>query len=632
MPIVTGSVKEQIRNANNIVDVIGAVLPLKKSGASFVALCPFHREKTPSFHVLPAKQIFHCFGCQKGGDVFDFVQQYENLSFPEALQRLADRARIPLEFESSPEAQQRRSFKEQLLKVHEAVCQRWQRCLASESEGEPGRHYLEERGLSPEMIETFRIGMAPNSWEDTVNWARSKSHPLDLLESAGLVGRREKGGYFDRFRGRLIFPICDEQGRVIAFSGRVLPGIDYGQSGKYVNSPETPLFTKSRVLFGLDKARRAIVEMGRAVICEGPLDVIACHRVGIRHTVAPQGTALTSDQARILRRYTEEVAFCFDGDPAGQKAGIRALDSCLEAGLAVQVIPLPASEDPDSLLRSQGPEGLRQCVDASVGFFDFYLQHLCATEDPSTDRGRSRIVKSMAEKLWLTGNAVLIDTHAQRTAQRLSVGLEAVRKEFARSEPARGKEGNPRIATGPGITGSDLEEADLMAAEMDRVAPSDPEEAGGNTASSVPIATPSALEWEFLKRLFQADSDLREWVRAHLDPNWLTQPDLRHVVEVWLHLGEPTVALLLDALGQGALAAPWVTAAAAQNKPYPELDVQLADTICRLRNQWIDRQIDAYRAQLMVPNLSDSDQIEILRRLQELKAWKRQGLAELGDA
>lgn len=225
---------ERIRAASDIVDVIGAYLPLKKAGANFTALCPFHKEKSPSFNVNAHKQIFHCFGCHKGGDVFTFVKEYENIGFLDAVRRLADRAKIPLETDQNPVEQQSRHLKDELLQIHEQITQRWQNALANEASGQPARDYLAKRGVSAEAIKLFRLGAAPDAWDDTVNWAKSKNFELPLVEKAGLIIHKEDADrYYDRFRGRLMFPICDEQGRVVGFSGRILSGDE--KTAKYVN-------------------------------------------------------------------------------------------------------------------------------------------------------------------------------------------------------------------------------------------------------------------------------------------------------------------------------------------------------------------------------------------------------------
>src|ERR1700690_2076224 len=421
------AILERIRAASDIVDVIGSYLPLKKAGANFVALCPFHKEKSPSFNVNPHRQVFHCFGCHKGGDVFTFVKEYENIGFMDAVRRLAERAKIPIEFDQTPGEQQSRHIKDQLLQLHEQITQRWQNALLNEAGGQIARDYLTKRGVSPEAVKLFRLGCAPEAWDDTVNWAKSKSHDLTLVEKAGLIIRKSETrtpnsetpdpesqtpdpnsqtrNFYDRFRGRLMFPICDEQGRVIGFSGRVLSGDE--KTAKYVNSPETPIFTKSRVFFGLDKSKRALLDAGFVVVCEGQLDLIACFMGGVQNVVAPQGTAFTADHARIIKRYVDEVVLCFDSDEAGQNAAVRSLDHLLESGLAVRVAVVPPPHDPDSFIKANSGEAFRKLVEGAEGFFDYYLNRLCATNDLTSDKGRQAVLHGMAEAVHKTGNVVL---------------------------------------------------------------------------------------------------------------------------------------------------------------------------------------------------------------------------------
>src|SRR5580704_2729905 len=423
---------EQVRAANDIVDVIGSYIPLKRAGANFRALCPFHKEKTPSFNVHPQKQIFHCFGCGKGGDVFTFVKEYENIDFPDAVRRLAERAKIPLEMESAPGQQQSRHLKDSLLQIHEQITQRWQNVLANDAAGQAARDYLEPRGVSAEAVKLFRLGFAPELWDDTVNWAKSKGYEHALVEQGGLILKREgSDGYYDRFRGRLIFPICDEQGRVIGFSGRVLD--PEAKTAKYVNSPETPIFTKGKVFFGLDKSKRALLDAQSAIVCEGQLDLIACYMAGVQNIVAPQGTAFTADHARILKRYADEVVLCFDSDNAGQNAAVRSLDSLLASGLAIRVAIVPAPHDPDSFIKESGGEAFKGLIAKAEGFFDYYLNRLCVTNDLATDKGRLEVLQQMAGAVHKTGNAMMVDTYAQKTALRLGVSPEAVRAEFKKA-------------------------------------------------------------------------------------------------------------------------------------------------------------------------------------------------------
>ena len=592
---------EQIRAASDIVDVIGSYLPLKKAGANFVALCPFHKEKTPSFNVNPQRQIFHCFGCHKGGDVFTFVKEYENIGFMDAVRRLAERAKIPIEFDQTPGEQQSRHIKDQLLQIHEQITQRWQNCLLNEAAGQVARDYLAKRGVSPEAVKLFRLGAAPDAWDDTVNWAKSKSYDLDLVEKAGLVihkpetpdARPETRNYYDRFRGRLMFPICDEQGRVIGFSGRILSGDE--KTAKYVNSPETPIFTKSRVFFGLDKSKRAILDAGFAIVCEGQLDLIACFMAGVQNVVAPQGTAFTADHARILKRYVNEVVLCFDSDEAGQNAAVRSLDHLLASGLAVRVAVVPAPHDPDSFIKANGGEAFRKLVENADGFFDYYLNRLCKLDDPNTDRGRNAILRGMAEAVHKTDNNVLVDTYAQKTALRLGVSPEAVRAEFAKVPAAR--------TTMPGENEAEPE----MESESPR---------------------PSAQEFWLLKLLLLHD-DLVAWAALHLETGWISHPLARQIVEkrlaaqtneTWKNL-----AAFLDECESAEMRA-FVTEAVAEDRKIPNPDQQMTDVTLKLRNQFLDRQIAALTQKASQPDTAEAEKVELLRQQQNLRQQKRSPL------
>jgi len=595
--------RERIRAASHIVDVIGGYIPLKKNGANFVALCPFHKEKSPSFNVNSHKQIFHCFGCHKGGDVFTFVKEYENIGFMDAVRRLADRAKIPLEFENTPAAQESRHLKDQLLEIHEQLTQRWQNCLASEAAGQMARDYLEKRGVSAEAIKLFRIGAAPENWDDTVNWAKSKNFPLEIVEQAGLIIKKEETGrHYDRFRGRLMFPICDEQGRVVGFSGRVLSGDE--KTAKYVNSPETAIFTKSKIFFGLDKSKRAILDKGYAIICEGQLDLIACFMGGVQNIVAPQGTAFTEQHARILKRYGNEVVLCFDSDNAGQNAIVRALDHLLGAELAVRVAVVPAPHDPDSFIKNFGGEAFRTLVEGAEGFFDYLLKRFCILHDAQTDKGRLAILSGMAEALHKTNNSVLLDTHAQKTALRLGVAVEAVRKEFSKAKPQ-----SPYI-------GNDNEpDESVLAGEAESEAPS----------------RPSNNELHLLKILLLQD-DLAGWAAAHLDIHWLVHPLIRQIVEARIAAQNNGswhgLAAFLDGMDSPLLRS-LITEAVADERQLPTPEKQIADVTKKLRDQFLDQQIAALTHKIGSPEIDEAAKLEFLQEQQRLKQAKRGALAPL---
>ena len=587
------STLEQIRAASDIVDVIGSYLPLKRAGANFTALCPFHREKTPSFNVNPHLQIFKCFGCHKGGDVFAFVKDYESIDFPEAVRRLAERARIPLEYEKTAAGQQSRSLKEKLLQIHEHITERWQSALNNEAGGQIARDYLAKRGVSAEAVRLFRLGYAPETWDDTVNWARSKGYDMSLVEKAGLILRKEEtGNHYDRFRGRLIFPICDEQGRVIGFSGRILSGDD--KTAKYVNSPETPIFTKSKVFFGLDKSKRALLDAECAIICEGQLDLIACYMAGVQNVVAPQGTAFTADHARILKRYVEEVVLCFDSDEAGQNAAVRALDHLLASGLAVRVAVVPAPHDPDSLIKTSGGAAFKAVIDSAEGFFDYYLNRLCASNSLTSDKGRLAVLSAMAEAVHKTTNVVLIDKYAQKTALRLGVSPDAVRAEFKKLLRVRYETRDEPL-------------------ESDQ--------------TPVP-EQPSAME-NWLLKILLLHEELLDWAKEHLDTSWIQHKLVFEIVVRRLHAHTNgawhSLAAFLSECENDEMQN-LITDVVADEQTINNPGLQLSDIVVRLRNQFIDRNLAILIQQLHQPETSETERLQLLKKQQDLRAFKRQAL------
>ena len=582
---------EQIRAASDIVEVIGAAVPLKRAGANFQALCPFHREKTPSFTVNPQKQIFYCFGCHKGGDVFKFLQEHESLSFIEAVKRLAERAHITLTFDEQPGMAQAQNLKDKLYKIHDEIARRWQTALATDPAGQIARDYLEKRGVSAEAVHLFHLGYAPEVWDDTVNWGKSKGHTPEIMEQSGLVIRKEgTDRYYDRFRGRLMFPICDEQGRIIAFSGRILSGDE--KTAKYVNSPETPIFSKGRVFYGLDKSKRAILDAGFAVVCEGQLDLIACFMAGVRNIVAPQGTAFTSDHARILKRYVNEVVLCFDSDNAGQNAAVRVFDSLLAAEMAIRVAVVPAPHDPDSFIKEKGGGAFQELITRAEGFFDFLLKRLCATHDQRTDAGRKAVVQQMREAVWKTNDLVLSDVCAQKTAQALGVASEAVRAEFRKGSRPK-----------PSQAAEEIE----------------------------PVPTPSETlppqEEQLLKLLLSTD-DFTVFVAEQLKLDWVPHSVARRIVatrlRVHLDQGWTTPVAFLAEFMEDPEAQILISRCLTEDRPIPHPEKQIVDVVRHLRNQDLSRQIHELSQRVRDPSLSEEQRAEMLRKQQELRLLKNQ--------
>jgi DNA primase len=588
---------EQIRAANDIVDVIGSYLPLKRAGGNFRALCPFHREKSPSFNVNPHHQIFKCFGCGKGGDVFTFVKEYEGIQFMDAVRRLAERAKITLEFENNPAAQQARHIKDVLLQIHEQITTRWQSALANEAGGEIARDYLKKRGVSPDAVKLFRLGYAPDAWDDTVNWAKSKAHDFATVAQAGLIIQKEgTDRYYDRFRGRLIFPICDDQGRVIGFSGRVLSGDE--KTAKYVNSPETPIFTKGRVFFGLDKSKRPLLDSQTAIICEGQLDLISCYMGGVQNVVAPQGTALTPDHARILKRYVEEVVLCFDADNAGQNAVVRSLDALLAAGLAIRVASVPNGKDPDEFIKTQGGDAFREVISGAEGFFDWYLKRLSAVNDTRSDKGRLTVIREFGEALLKTNNAVLIDTYAQKTALRLGVAPDSVRAEFKKHRPAA-----PTRAD---------DEPPLDAID------------------ETPLAPPSAQELQLLKILLAHD-DLMHIASEHLQLDWIVHPVVQRIITRKLSDAPPSSTAMLASLHDDPASQSLLTEVLADEHAVPEPEKQIVDVLKHLRDDALTRELEQLRRSLAHPEITDEQRLQMLQRQQAIRLQKQRPLVELNS-
>jgi DNA primase len=386
-PFFPESFIARIKDAVNIVQVISETVSLKKSGKNFQGLCPFHVEKTPSFTVSEEKQMFHCFGCGLGGNVFTFLMHYHHLSFPEVVAELAGRLGIPLPQSSSAPGRdgEAENHQEALRNLHQAAAEYYHRLLTQGKIGQKGRDYLVLRGIKQELVREFFLGLAPEGWDHLLRFAEGRKFPVSLLEQSGLVIKKDKGGYYDRFRNRLLFPIQDERKRVIGFGGRALAG----ESPKYLNSPESPLFNKGKVLYGLPQALPFIRKTNRVIIVEGYFDCLTLHQHGFKQTVATLGTALTREQIRKIKGLAEEVLLLFDGDQAGIRAALRSVPLFRQEGVRARIKVLPPEADPDKYCLQVGAERfaaeLAQAEPMLTFFFNYELRSL---EDGSADRVR----------------------------------------------------------------------------------------------------------------------------------------------------------------------------------------------------------------------------------------------------
>jgi|TARA_B110000908_G_scaffold111021_1_gene130222 DNA primase len=421
---------EQVLAATDIVDLVGSYLPLKRSGSNFKANCPFHNEKTPSFMVNPARQSYHCFGCGEGGSAIGFVMAYENLPFPDAIKKLASRAGVLIQEDAyDPEADKRRRSRSRLIELHNHAARFMNEQLLTSPDAQHARDYLKSRGYGKEMAERWMVGWMPDNTDTFLNWARENKFSGRELVTCDLAGKKDEqnsgAGLYVRFRGRLMFPIHNDYGDIIAFSGRQLR--EDPNSGKYINSRETPLFKKSKVFFALDKARRSMTKDKFALLCEGQIDVIACHESGITSAIATLGTACTPDHARLLKRYTSDVVLCFDADSAGLKAADAAFKILSAEGMHIRMVSMPAGDDPDTLIKRIGAEAFRELVAGASEYFAFKLEHEVTTRDITSIRERMGLAKDLADLVAHVGDKMTKDALINQIATRLGIGAEELR-------------------------------------------------------------------------------------------------------------------------------------------------------------------------------------------------------------
>lgn len=417
------TVINDVLDRSNIIEVISSYLPLKRVGRNYKAVCPFHPEKTPSFIVSSDKQIFHCFGCGVGGNALTFVMQYEKVNFREALEILAQRSGIPLPEPSKTEFQKtKEDLTKNLYSLYEKACSFYHANLMTSNVSQQARNYLLNRGISKNTAQKFKLGYAPPGWETLISHLKNKGVSLSLIEKSGLVVSKEGGGYYDRFRNRVIFPITDIKERVIGFGARVLDD----SLPKYVNSPETPIYSKGKNLFGLIVSKDAIRSTDLAIVVEGYLDMIMPFEAGLKNIVASLGTALTIDQIKLIKRYTNNVVMLYDSDLAGELATLRALELLIKEDMNVRIASLPKGEDPDSYARRFGAEGFSKMIDVAKPIFDYKLDYLISKYQVNTTTGKDRVVREILPTINKFLNHTSRAEYIKRTAERLKVDEKAL--------------------------------------------------------------------------------------------------------------------------------------------------------------------------------------------------------------
>lgn len=418
---------DQVQNRTDIVEVISRYVQLKKTGQNFKGNCPFHHEKTPSFIVSPAKQIYHCFGCSAGGNVFSFLMKQENITFPEAVEMLAEKAGVVLPRQSG-QSKEQATLANQLYKINELATQYFQHNLASNAQA---KEYLAKRGIGSESIKEFKLGYAPDSWDGILTFFNKKGIAPGLLEKAGLVIPSDRGGYYDRFRKRLTFPIVDLKDKTLGFGARVLDA----SLPKYMNSPETPIYSKGRNLYGMNLSREAIKKEGFALIVEGYLDFIIPYQAGVKNLIATLGTALTIDQVKLLKRFAGTVIMVYDPDEAGEAASLRNTDIFIAEDVNVYIAELPAGHDPDNYIRKFGAEEFIKLAKSARNIFDYKLEKLMARFNIKTSNGKAAIASEMLPTLSKLNNAVLRSDLMKRLSEKLGVDPDALKEELNKVKP-----------------------------------------------------------------------------------------------------------------------------------------------------------------------------------------------------
>ena len=538
MPLIPEATIDEIQTRSDIAELIGRFVPLKRVGHHYTALCPFHKEKTPSFSVNTDKQIFHCFGCGVGGNVFGFLMQHDHLTFPEAVRQLGEHVGVPVprSDRSGPDGQS-----ERLSALMENICSYFERRLADPQHGRAARAYLTQRGVGAATQAAFRLGVAPPGWSGLLRAAEGRNIPRDLLEQAGLTIRGRNGDY-DRFRNRLIFPILDTRRRVVGFGGRSLDA----QEPKYLNSPQTPLYHKGRHLFGLAQAKEAIIAHKMAIIVEGYFDCVVLAEAGFSPVVSPLGTALTEEQVRLLKRYTQTVMLAFDADAAGEMATLRGIDLLVESGCEVSIAPLPSGVDPDDYLRRHGRARFEQLLAERLGIFEFLVRVAGQRFPLEHPEGRVRAAQFILPTITKVPNAMLRSEYVRLLADRLHLDESAVLEELKKASPRQ---------TAP------------VAAEPPRGIPPGPERL------LVALLLEEPARWDLVKSTLSLDE--------------VTEETLRRIVAVIAESagGTPVsvaqVVSRLTAEGNGALA----TALVEDARTIPSKEEALRDCVRRLHGQ-----------------------------------------------
>lgn len=503
---------EEIRSGMNIVDVISEYVQLKKRGRNYIGLCPFHPEKTPSFTVSSDKQIYHCFGCHAGGNVFKFLMDYENISFIEAVQEVARRLGINIDYEESTPSEAP-SEQEILYDINTVAAKFFSNNLLQSMQGQYARDYFESRKIKQQTQRIFGLGYALPEWESFVSHAKQNNIDPEKAALLGLIGKRENGtGYYDRFRDRIIFPIFSPNGRVIAFGGRIMEKSD--NAAKYLNSPESPIYFKRKSLYGLYHSKEEIRRMDKAILVEGYIDLIALFQNGVKNVVASLGTALTEEQVQMLSRYTKNIVVFYDADPAGVKASLRSIEILVKQNFEVRIAELPAGEDPDSFVNKHGRQEFEEVMKRALNFLEYQTLQYEKQGLLNDPLQKAEAVRELIQ------SASFVNDELKRTLMLRSIAQKfSIREKLLEGEMEKYLQTKQRTAPKP-----------VPEVRPVNNTPSEPE--AGFEMPAMPELKPAPAELDIIKLLFEGDVKVIRYIFAHISPESLTTPEFQYLAEL----------------------------------------------------------------------------------------------------
>lgn len=607
---------EEVRAAANIYDFISPHINLKKRGRNFIGLCPFHNEKTPSFTVSEEKQIFHCFGCHAGGNVYRFIMEYQKISFVEAVQEVAKQVGITLEVKET-EQTEGQSEQETLYDINTAAARYFLDNLLNSPEGEIARKYFEKRKIKLQTIRTFGLGYALPAWEAFINFAREKNIDLNKSLQLGLIGKTNEGRLYDKFSGRIMFPIFSSTGRVIAFGGRILENRE--NAAKYLNSPESVVYTKGRVLYGLSHAKDDIRKLDKAILVEGYIDLISLHQAGVKNVVAVSGTALTEEQVQLLSRYTKNVVLLFDADAAGMKAAMRSIELLLQRDMEIKIVSLPAGEDPDSYVNTFGKQAFEEIVERAQSFMEYqtdYFQKQGMFNEPASSAAAIReLMKPVALINDELKRTLLIKTIAKKFNLREMLLEDELQKVLAGQHKVEQIEAKRREITESKV--------------LDSILP---------VEKKIPRQIIN-LEVELIKLLFEGSENVVELIVHHINEEMLSSEThvtiFNHIVDTYNAGADLTAGALIERIKDEKIQnyvcniiLEKYTISKIWEELHPgvlrekTLEKYTKDALCKYKHAHLDERAKEYYLEMETAG-NDEDKIVIMKQLRDLNKEKQ---------